>query len=1146
MHLCCSWPRPLQILGGALFLGVLATTPALAAPAAYRLDALDAETAGGCARARHSEVADELVLDSRSLEYAGWLRTADRITFALRDQGKGRYGVSGADVEGERAIGEVLVEGEVIRLELRAGHGPCRAGSYRWKLAPTLSGASAEDRRDRFALLFALRREVEQSSEARPQSYQQLPDSLAETVALTQALLGAEHPETLLARAYRAVAFTLTQRTAEGFAELEKVLAEQTQLLAPQDHDLLRSRQLRIEMLVKLNRSADAKAEALALVADAQRSLEDRHPLRWGIVASLARRHLDASDYVPAGELAEKAHARLAELLGEDHLETMALRRNIANIQRIQFHEPEAIAVLEALLRVQTERLGPEHLQTLSTADSLSRAYYQGGRWPEGLPLAERNRAIAVREFPPGDSWRRSATNYLGWLYRELGRYADAEALLRETLLSGIKELGESHPTVIDSRSQYALALMARKRYAAAYAEADLAYRLARGSEGENTHHTLWMRSVRVQTLGKLDRCEEVISEARAANEGLRRLHGADTMFANPNEVAGARCASRLGRHAQAIPSLKALYAKLLRLGPNLKLGHLVVLGELGDAHRRAGLFADAAKYYAQLVEEGELARETVGPIEEYRQGFFDRWAIYYRRLADARVWLGEPEDAFSAVEKVKGRGLLEALSMQSADGADLLTSEESTRLRTLRAELGRQEKRAAETPMDSPKRAEVSHDKAQAALRLSAYREELGKLYPKYAQLTRIRLRGSGDAAGLIPADTAFLSYAVVDDEVLVFSYARERGLEARRVAVPGGIAQLVRAYLSFFSRPWGSVKPLVWRLPNGEYRLSYLRPDKAAQEVRSEKAVARRLGRLLLAPAAAALRGKEKWIISPDRSLALLPFEALDWNGERVQQKRELSYIQSLSVLGELREQNARAQTAQSLLAMGDPDYGPDSPGAGDAPARRRTRGGQIASDDSSQQRAWPRLPGSAQEVAQSAKVFPTSQRQVYVRDAASEATLQSLDREGELARYRYLLFATHALLNTEAPQLSSVVLAQNAVTPQANGYVTAVKWANYRLASDMIVLSGCETALGQEVHGEGVTGLPYAMMVAGSRSALLTLWRIDDEFAARFVPRVIAGVKAGLSPAGALSAAKRAMLQDPEFSSPGYWAAFVLYGS
>lgn len=1131
---------------GVAFLLAGTAHSALAAPLAYHLTLTEAPAAGACAVALGNTGADELVLDSDQTAYAGWLRTGGRTTLVLRALEQGGYGVFAADVEGEFSTGEAKVDDQALTLDLRVAQGPCPAGRYRWLLAKPSAEAEAHERRARLALLFALRRGGEQSGEALPQSYLELPDLLATSVAQTQDLLGALHPETLLARAFRADTLVKAQKPAAGLEELEKVMLDLAPVLPAKDPDLLRARLIRLGILAKLNRGADAKAEAEALLVDAEQYLSERHPLRWHILAALARRAKDVSDYQRATEMAERVKANLTQLLGPDHLTTMVIRRDLADIQRVQSREPEAIAQFEPLLRTQTERLGADHPQTLRTSDSLARAYYQMGRWQEALPVAERIRAIAVRDFPPSDLWRRSATNQLGWLYRELGRYADAEALLREALASGIISSGESHPSVIDTRSQYALALMATKRYAAAHAQAERAYQLAREAEGEAAHRTLWMKSVRVQTLGKLDRCEEVIAQAREANIGLKRLHGADTMFTNPNEAAGARCASRLGRHDEAIAGLKALYGKLLRLGPNLKLGHLVVLGELGDAHRRAGALAEAARYYSDLVKVGEEARETVGPISEYRQGFLDRWAIYYRRLADLQLRLGQPEQAFETVERVKGRGLLEALSTQSADGAGLLNAEENAKLRALRTEFARLEKLAAQTAADNPKHAEVSHAKAEAALRLRAYRDELGKLHPKYELLTRIHARGAGDAAGLIPADTAFLSFAVVDDEVLVFAYTRERGLENHRIVVPGGITELVRAYLSFLAPPRGAVKPLVWKLANGEYRLAYVRPHRDAREVRSPEALGRHLGRLLLTPVAPALRAKTKWIVSPDRALALLPFEALHLGGAPVQAKHELSYVQSLSVLGQLRDQMARPRAPESLLAMGDPNYRPSLASAETVQSGSAPRGAEHSSQSASPLRQWPRLPGTAVEVARSAQVFSADQRQIYLRDSASEEKLQTLDNQGELARYRYVLFATHALLNTESPQLSSVVLAQNAVSAQADGYVTAVEWFNYRLASDLIVLSGCETALGQDVFGEGITGLPYAMMVAGSRSALLTLWRVDDQFAARFVPRVVAGVKAGLTPAAAVHAAKRAMLRDPDFSSPRHWAAFVLYGS
>jgi CHAT domain-containing protein len=73
----------------------------------------------------------------------------------------------------------------------------------------------------------------------------------------------------------------------------------------------------------------------------------------------------------------------------------------------------------------------------------------------------------------------------------------------------------------------------------------------------------------------------------------------------------------------------------------------------------------------------------------------------------------------------------------------------------------------------------------------------------------------------------------------------------------------------------------------------------------------------------------------------------------------------------------------------------------------------------------------------------------------------------------------------------------------------------------------------------------GLPYALFVAGNRSAILTLWKVVDETSARFVSRLFARIAAGTTPAAALARTKQEFLRDPALSHPLHWAGFVLYG-
>jgi CHAT domain-containing protein len=161
------------------------------------------------------------------------------------------------------------------------------------------------------------------------------------------------------------------------------------------------------------------------------------------------------------------------------------------------------------------------------------------------------------------------------------------------------------------------------------------------------------------------------------------------------------------------------------------------------------------------------------------------------------------------------------------------------------------------------------------------------------------------------------------------------------------------------------------------------------------------------------------------------------------------------------------------------------------------------------------------------------------VFLGLAATKARLRSL----ELEEFRYLLFATHALIDEENPMLSCIRL-----TPADGdgGFLQAHEIFELELQAEMVTLSGCQSGLGQLASGEGIVGLSMAFFSAGARSLLTSLWPVHDEPTARLIEQLHANLRAGgLSRAEALRRAQLGLLRsDPRCANPYYWA-FTLLG-
>jgi CHAT domain-containing protein len=310
--------------------------------------------------------------------------------------------------------------------------------------------------------------------------------------------------------------------------------------------------------------------------------------------------------------------------------------------------------------------------------------------------------------------------------------------------------------------------------------------------------------------------------------------------------------------------------------------------------------------------------------------------------------------------------------------------------------------------------------------------------------------------------------------------------------------------------------------------------------------------LSRLLMPPLRAISPGQRVLIVAPgvlqDVAFAALP---MNGGGRPLVMAHELIHAPSAAVLLAVRTaHDARTAPRRGIAVFADPVFEPTDPrvtqratappppaAAPAAPAaldrvQRGSEGAELV-----------RLPFTGLEAERIASVLPAGDVMMATGFAANAAAL----KRGAANGFRIVHFATHGVLNTRTPELSGLVLSlvDEQGRPQ-DGFLRLHEVENLHLNADLVVLSGCETARGRRVDGEGTIGLTRGFLETGARAVVASLWRVDDLATAELMQAFYTNLLRRKLPApAALRAAQLQLAASPRWAQPYYWAGFVVQG-
>ncbi len=397
----------------------------------------------------------------------------------------------------------------------------------------------------------------------------------------------------------------------------------------------------------------------------------------------------------------------------------------------------------------------------------------------------------------------------------------------------------------------------------------------------------------------------------------------------------------------------------------------------------------------------------------------------------------------------------------------------------------------------------------------------ELREKYPQYYTLTNPKIFGMQEVQQhLLNDKQMLLEYFVGQDEIFMWIISKTDRkfitLSLTKTELENRLAEI---------SPIFNKQKEVIEIPV-DYRWANVRLDLLYQLYKD----------LLEAPAADYLKNTQELIIIPDDILNYFPFEILvtDTTQQKITyliQDYAISYAASASLLNP--ELIIKKRANNSLLAMGNPLFKTEKKEGFLEQLVKLVKYRTLFRGNEFQQ-----LPNAEAEVKKIAENFenPT----VYTGKQATERCFKQ-----SAADYKNIHLATHFLVDDIQPMYSKIVLSQ-ADNETEDGLLQTYEIYNMRLNADMVVLSGCNSGLGELKRGEGLMGISRAFLYAGIPSLVVTLWPVEDRSTAVLMDKFYKYIKKGYKKNKALQKAKIDLITSKDImQDPFYWAPFILIG-
>jgi CHAT domain-containing protein/Tfp pilus assembly protein PilF len=934
-------------------------------------------------------------------------------------------------------------------------------------------------------------------------------------------------------------------RNLEGAEVFERVIALMSKGFGPEHPNLATLLGQLGDVYYKLGLYARAEPHYRRALAIREKAFGPDDLLVAQSANDLGMLYAAKGDFESAEPLLRRTLAIEEKQLGPEHHNVASALNNLGELCRYRADYAQAESLYLRALLIDEKALGPEDPALAPTLANLGAVYYFKGDYARAEPLFLRGLAVVEKAEGPDSPALVVSLNNLASLYHSEGDAKRAEESYRRALSIEEKAYGPDRPEVAMILNNLGELYRETERYelAAPMYERALAIReKTLGPDHPDTAEVLDNLSLLLQARGNYERAEALRQRALTIVE---KVYGPQHPL-----VAGTLI------NFAALYTLKGDIARAVEFNERA--------AEINE-HNLALILATGSEQQKQLYLD-TLAGDTFGAV-----------SLHVRHAPDdpraARL-------ALTTILRRKGRSL-DAM----ADEVGALRRRASPQDRALLERLAAARSNLAALQLSRDAAALSSTERQSSEARLSSEVErleaEVSRLSAEFRAASRaVTYDAVRDA---IPSDAALVE---------IFSYRPfDPKKELEKFAAPRYVAYVVRPDSA--SPRWADLGDAA-EIDADVARLRAALKDPERADV---KELARRLDERAMRPVRKLLGDTRRIFLSPDGALNLVPFAALvDESGKYIVETYSITYLTSGRDL--LRLQVKSESGGGPPVVFADPafDLAAESPASkpstGEADQRSVDPSRGLRSSDLSQA-VWPRLKGTAGEAEALRATLPGAQ--VLTGAGATEAALK------QIRRPRLLHVATHGFFLPDQPEDSvegarGIKLGGAASPPSPanqttrenpllrsglvlagvnrkqsgegeDGVLTALEAAGLDLwGTRLVVLSACETGLGDVRNGEGVYGLRRALVLAGSETQVMSLWQVSDAGTRELMTAYYRLLQSGASRTEALRHVQLSMLRGEDLSAGGgerglsngvdsaktrmshpyFWAAFIPSGA